>query len=126
MAGESRSYLCGLFRPKPRPAPTATPIRDNGLQGVEFSPRSSFASSVAPAVVTSSVPQQVRTATVLDNPELAGYYSPAPAPSPAIQPPNPSQELRGYYAPEPALISAPAPAPRPRAHPTKPTRAAYS
>ncbi|KAI0108361.1 hypothetical protein F4814DRAFT_427691 [Daldinia grandis] len=100
MANEPRSYLCGLFRTGSRPAPRST--GDSGLRGVEFSPRSSIASSVAPAAIAS-----------LDNPELAGYYSP-PGPR-AIPPPNAAQELRGYYAPEPA----PAPAVQPRAHPTK-------
>ncbi|KAI0853259.1 hypothetical protein F5Y00DRAFT_135819 [Daldinia vernicosa] len=104
MANESRSYLCGLFRARPRPT------RDNGLRGVEFSPRSSIASSVAPAAAIS---QPGRATTILDNPELAGYYSP-PGPR-AIPPPNPSQELRGYYAPEPALV----PAVQLRVHPTK-------
>ncbi|KAI1662507.1 hypothetical protein F4813DRAFT_340881 [Daldinia decipiens] len=111
MANESRSYLCGLFRIGPRPAPR--PAGDDGLRGVEFSPRSSIASSVAPTVVTSPLSQLGRATTVLDNPELAGYYSP-PGPR-AMLPPNPSQELRGYYAPEPVL----APAVQPRIHPTK-------
>ncbi|KAI1483018.1 hypothetical protein F4774DRAFT_208070 [Daldinia eschscholtzii] len=109
MANESRSYLCGLFRSRSRPA--LRPTGDNGLQGVEFSPRSSISSSVAPAAVVSSSSQPACPTAALNNPELAGYYSP-PAPRP-MPPPDPSRELRGYYAPEPA------PVPRPRIHPTK-------
>ncbi|KAI1463865.1 uncharacterized protein F4812DRAFT_444783 [Daldinia caldariorum] len=110
MANEPRSYLCGLFCSRPRRA--ARPTGENGLQGVEFSPRSSIASSVAPvAVASSSSTQPHRPAAALNNPELAGYYSP-PA-SQVMSLPNPAQELRGYYAPEPAPI------PRPRVHPTK-------
>ncbi|KAI1806082.1 hypothetical protein F4811DRAFT_188238 [Daldinia bambusicola] len=110
MANESRSYLCGLFRSRPRQA--TRPAGHNGLRGVEFSPRSSISSSVAPVAVESSSSQQPGQLTAaLNNPELAGYYSP-PAPR-VMPPPNPAQELRGYYAPEPAPI------PRPRVHPTK-------
>ncbi|KAI0179288.1 hypothetical protein GGR52DRAFT_299037 [Hypoxylon sp. FL1284] len=98
----ANGYLCGLCGARPRPAPASN--GDQGLQGVEFSPRSSYASSRAsiqvpasarpPASATSATP-----ASVLDNPELAGYYSPAaPMASPAS---DGSRDLRGYYAPEP-------------------------
>ncbi|KAI6090491.1 hypothetical protein F4821DRAFT_19301 [Hypoxylon rubiginosum] len=115
MANDSDLYLCGLFRRKPRPAPE--PTRDNGLQGVEFSPRSSFASSrspaspprPAPASATAPSASAAITTSNLNNPEITGYYSPS-APS-AAPTPDRSRELRGYYAPEP--VATPQPAVRP-------------
>ncbi|KAI4861399.1 hypothetical protein F4820DRAFT_68181 [Hypoxylon rubiginosum] len=113
MANDSNFYLCGLFRRRPRPAPR--PTGDGGLQGVEFSPRPSFASSRASVSASASTPAPALLAsaaipaTNLNNPELAGYYSP-PAPS-AVPTPDRSRELRGYYAPEP--VAGPRPSVRP-------------
>ncbi|KAI0386873.1 hypothetical protein F5Y04DRAFT_242559 [Hypomontagnella monticulosa] len=122
MANESRSYLCGLFRSSARSAPR--PTGEDNLRGVEFSARSSFASSTAPG--PAPVPAQAPIASTsrhvtlpppnLNNPELAGYYSP-PAPLPVPRP-DPSRELRGYYAPEPVIVPQPRP-PQPIVRPTK-------
>ncbi|KAI1762851.1 hypothetical protein GGR53DRAFT_397670 [Hypoxylon sp. FL1150] len=99
-------YLCGLFRRKPRPAPA--PTGDNGLRDVKFSPRSSYASSRAPAPASS--PSDAIITPNINSPELAGYYSPAaPSVAPAL---DRSRELRGYYAPEP--VASPPPAARPK------------
>ncbi|KAI1402569.1 hypothetical protein F4819DRAFT_277602 [Hypoxylon fuscum] len=111
MANDSSSYFCGFFRRRATPAPNA--VRSDGLQGVEFSPRSSFASSIgatrAPDHATSSHAAAASYGANINNPELTGYYSP-PAPRPLVTT-NPSQELRGYYAPEP--VASPQPAVRP-------------
>ncbi|KAI1380683.1 hypothetical protein F4677DRAFT_404300 [Hypoxylon crocopeplum] len=115
MANDSRSYLCGLLCARARPAPRQT-RDDNNLRGVEFSPRSSVASSRTPAPPL-AMPSSASTtppAANLTNPELAGYYSP-PAPQTQLLP-DPSLELRGYYAPQAA-----APTPRPSARPPKPS-----
>ncbi|KAI1105348.1 hypothetical protein F4804DRAFT_304597 [Jackrogersella minutella] len=110
----TNDYLCGLFCLRTRPILSL--IRDDRLQGVEFSPRSSMASSTrAPtsAPVLPSSTDEAPFLTNLNNPEISGYYSP---PAPQLQPrPDPLQEVRGYYAPEPA------PALRPNVHPTKMT-----
>ncbi|KAI0885482.1 uncharacterized protein GGS22DRAFT_161034 [Annulohypoxylon maeteangense] len=114
----ANDYLCGLFRRRARPTQSTT--RDEGLRGVEFSPRSSMASSTdaqEPAPVASNSAQATPATTNLDNPEVSGYYSP-PAPRPAPRP-EPFREVRGYYAPEPAII--PIPPPRSNAHPKKTT-----
>ncbi|KAI1462614.1 hypothetical protein F4805DRAFT_3401 [Annulohypoxylon moriforme] len=114
----ANGYLCGLFCRRARPAPA--PVRDEGLRGVEFSPRSSMASSIGaqePAPVASTPARTASVTTNLDNPEISGYYSP-PAPIPTPRP-EPFREVRGYYAPEPAI--APLPTPRPNAHPKKMT-----
>ncbi|KAK8024233.1 hypothetical protein PG993_012299 [Apiospora rasikravindrae] len=90
----------------------------NGLEGVEFSPSPSFASSDGGGYPPGAVIRQPRTQPQLpaQNPELVGYY----APSPELQAPqfgqsDPSQELRGFYEPQ-----APAPVPA-RVHPQKST-----
>ncbi|KAI0009922.1 hypothetical protein F4779DRAFT_579832 [Xylariaceae sp. FL0662B] len=96
---KSTDFFCGLFAKKRTPQPTA-----DGLRGVEFSPRSSFASSRAPP--------QAASAPTANQPsiELAGYYSP---PAPRVQPlPGPAQDIRGYYAPEPAAFRPPNAIPR--------------
>ncbi|KAI2606472.1 uncharacterized protein GGS25DRAFT_391592 [Hypoxylon fragiforme] len=113
MANDSASSCCGLFHPRPRLRPTPRSTEDHGLQGVEFSPRSSIGSSTAsaPAQTTSSSAPLAAPATNIDNPEIAGYYSP---PAPVVLPaPLASQEIRGYYAPEPAVR------PQPTSHPPK-------
>ncbi|KAI1081087.1 hypothetical protein F5B20DRAFT_536716 [Whalleya microplaca] len=98
----STDFFCGLFSKRQTPQPTT-----NGLRGVEFSPRSSFASSRGPTPV--QAPASEPTAN-LQSLELAGYYSP---PAPRAQPrPNPTQELRGYYAPDPTVAQAPRAVPR--------------
>ncbi|KAI1389963.1 uncharacterized protein F4822DRAFT_400366 [Hypoxylon trugodes] len=116
MANGSNSYLCGLFHSRPRP--THEPPRDDseGLRGVEFSPRASVSSSIVSPLTPDPTPAQIAfsraqaqatprvilPATNLNNPEIAGYYSPpAPPPPPRL---DPTRELRGYYAPEPAPI----------------------
>ncbi|KAI2469443.1 hypothetical protein F4781DRAFT_394074 [Annulohypoxylon bovei var. microspora] len=112
----ANEYLCGLFCGRARSNPS--PARDEGLRGVEFSPRSSTANSIAeqePTPAASSSAQAVSPATNLNNPEISGYYSP-PTPVPAPRP-DPLGEVRGYYAPEPAAT----PAPRPNTHPKKMT-----
>ncbi|KAI0892197.1 hypothetical protein F4806DRAFT_248679 [Annulohypoxylon nitens] len=122
----ANDYLCGLFCRRARPAPG--PARDEGLRGVEFSPRSSMASSIEardPTAIASSSTQVASATTNLDNPEISGYYSPsAPISTPR---PDPLREVRGYYAPEPTPAPIPAPipvrasVPRPSAHPRKTT-----
>ncbi|KAI1091340.1 hypothetical protein F5B19DRAFT_280690 [Rostrohypoxylon terebratum] len=118
----AHDYLCGLFCRRARPAPA--PTRDSGLRGVEFSPRSSMASSIEardPVPVASSSAQASSTTTILDNPEISGYYSP-PAPTSTPQS-DALREVRGYYAPEPASATVPVPfsTPRPNSHPRKTT-----
>ncbi|OTA95048.1 hypothetical protein M434DRAFT_231157 [Hypoxylon sp. CO27-5] len=106
MANGSGSYLCGLIRCSGSRS-TPTPTRDDdGLRGVEFSPRSSMVSSTrasvpasAPALAASSSAQTTAPAVNLNNPEIAGYFSP-PAPRPLPQP-DPLRDVRGFYAPEP-------------------------
>ncbi|OTB07109.1 hypothetical protein M426DRAFT_9182 [Hypoxylon sp. CI-4A] len=115
-------FLCGLFCSRPRPAPGPT-SRDGGLDGVQFSPRTSMASSnadvppSAPAAGSSAAPPGFTTN--LTNPELAGYYSP-PAPQPVPRA-DPSRELRGYYAPDPITAAPPAPRQQTVRHPAKTT-----
>ncbi|KAI2620367.1 hypothetical protein GGS26DRAFT_571179 [Hypomontagnella submonticulosa] len=127
MANESRSYLCGLFRSSARSAPR--PTGDDNLRGVEFSARSSFASSTVPAPATPApapVASSSRHVTLpppnLNNPELSGYYSP-PAPLPVPRP-DPSRELRGYYAPEPVIRPQPQ-QPQPPQPIIRPTKMSY-
>ncbi|OTA70601.1 hypothetical protein K449DRAFT_418333 [Hypoxylon sp. EC38] len=91
MANGSGSYLCGLIRCSGSRS-TPTPTRDDdGLRGVEFSPRSSMVSSTrasvpasAPAPDASSSAQATSPVVNLNNPEIAGYFSP-PAPRPLPQ-----------------------------------------
>ncbi|KAI1416187.1 hypothetical protein F5Y13DRAFT_154769 [Hypoxylon sp. FL1857] len=110
MANGSTSYLCGLLRCS-RSRSTPSPTRDDGLRGVEFSPRSSMASSTrdpapapAPATAASSSQAAPPVANV-NNPELAGYFSP-PAPR-SLPRPDPLRDVRGFYAPEPAAAVQP-------------------
>ncbi|KAK8073662.1 hypothetical protein PG994_004561 [Apiospora phragmitis] len=121
---------CGLFGSSKRSAspqtapPAAARPAQTGLEGVEFSPRHSFASSngqgARPGAVRSGhsglegvefspspsfassdgAVMQSRTQPQLppQNPELVGYY----APSPELRArrsvdSDPSQELRGFY-----------------------------
>lgn len=122
------SLCCGLFRRQP--ARRSAPARNaqgqqqgqqHDLDDVEFTPRTSFASSYNEesneeitttrqhAVAGNSAPVVAPRPPQpsIMNPELAGYYSPAapraprtPAPPPRPQPSyRPPQELSGFYSP---------------------------
>lgn len=113
------SFCCGLFRKK---AATPAPQRvSDGLQGVEFSPRNSYASSHAPHRVSDGLqgveysPRASYASShasgpaivIAQNPELIGYYAPGGSAGPALPAASPSQELRGYYEPDLARPAVP-------------------
>ncbi|KAK9413090.1 hypothetical protein SUNI508_12075 [Seiridium unicorne] len=109
------SLCCGLFQRRPARQP-AQPAQGNndGLQGVEFSPRTSYASSHNEEITTTRPstnaqrPAAVPQATQNQHPELVGYYSPSAS---ALARPQvlyrPSQELAGFYGPQPAVSQQP-------------------
>lgn len=115
---------CGLFGRRPvRQNASATNAQGhqgqpgqqgpNDLEDVEYTPRTSYASSHNEEITTtrqhavagSSAPAAAPASTRanVQNPELAGYYSPpAPRPAPPPRPQasyRPPQELSGFYAP---------------------------
>ncbi|ETS81600.1 hypothetical protein PFICI_06602 [Pestalotiopsis fici W106-1] len=113
-------FSCGLFhrRPARQSVPAANAQGQQSQQGqqgqsdlqdIEYTPRTSYASSHNEEITTTRQHAMAGRAgpaapqANVQNPELAGYYSPpAPRPAPPPRPRapyRPPQELSGFYSP---------------------------